>query len=155
MRPLFFDRLPIRIWMYFSPPGCGAVRCSSKLPAIQIPEDPILQMKVTMMDLSKISRTCTPSDIVACLLLVTLVVGVSMPSSVRVVNGGKPSTGVRVPVAAVRSPISERAGVADRSSHPFNPIASKSADALKHGKPAAHTHGEGRGQSSGRDARLD
>jgi hypothetical protein len=92
-----------------------------------------------MMDLSKISRQCSKSDIVACLLLVALVAGVSMPSSVRAVNGGKLGVSAPAPVAAVRVPITERAGVADRSSHPNNLIISKSPRASKPGSSPEQT----------------
>ena len=108
-----------------------------------------------MMDLSKISRPCTTSDIVACLLLVTIVSGVSMPSSVRVVNGGKLGTTVQAPALAVRSAVTERAGVADRSSHPYNPIVSRAPRTSKSGKPANHLLREGHSRASGHEAKLD
>jgi len=107
------------------------------------------------MDLSKISRHCTQSDIVACFLLVTIIATVSMPSSVRVVNGGKLSTPVQAPVAAARGAISARAGLADRSSHPHNPVLTKSAIVSKRGKSAERNLREAHSRSSSHEARLD
>jgi hypothetical protein len=78
-----------------------------------------------------------------------------MPSSVRVVNGGKLGSNTQAPVAALQSPISVRAGVADRSSHHINSIVSNSANALKPGKPAVRELREGHGRSSGHEARLN
>jgi hypothetical protein len=64
------------------------------------------------MDLSKISRPCTLSDAVACVLLVTIVSGVSMPTSVRVLKGNRVETASQAPIA--HAAIAETTHLAER-----------------------------------------